>query len=125
MRQIGDIAHKTKTSVHTLRYYEKLGLIGKPQRSQGGFRMYPDQTSQKVSFIKKAQSFGLSLKDIKKIMVCGERGLEPCCEMTADIFSRKISEFEDKIKELQSIKRKLAQHLSGWAKSKRDKCKTC
>lgn len=115
--QIGVIAKKTGSSIHTLRYYEKMGLIQKPSRSTGGFRLYPSETVERVSFIKKAQSFGLTLEEIKQIMGCGDRGLEPCCTLVTKIFGNKICEFENKISELQKTKRRLKTLLSRWAKS--------
>lgn len=112
--QIGEIAKKSETSIDTIRYYEKLSLVKKPARSQGGFRMYSGETVEKLLFIKKAKSFGLTLDEIRQIMKCGERGLEPCCDFVTKIFTRKINEFETKIKELQATKKRLKLLLSQW-----------
>lgn len=114
--QIGTIAKKTGLSIHTIRYYEKIGLIHKPARSLGGFRTYSEETVDKILFIKKAQSFGLTLDEIKKIMCCGDKGLEPCCAMVTKIFENKIVEFENKITELQKTKKRLKTLLADWAK---------
>ncbi len=115
--QIGEIAKKSETPIDTIRYYEKLSLIKKPTRSEGGFRMYSSETIEKLLFIKKAKSFGLTLDEIRQIMKCGERGLEPCCDLVAKVFANKINEFESKIKELQKMKKRLNIVLSGWTKS--------
>ena len=114
--QIGAVAKKTGSSVHTIRYYEKIRLIHKAMRSAGGFRVYSQETVEKILFIKKAQEFGLTLEEIKKIMSCGDKGLEPCCTMVTKIFENKILEFENKIGELQKIKRRLKALLSGWTR---------
>jgi len=74
--QIGEVAKKTGSSVHTIRYYEKIGVVKKPIRSRGGFRVYSPDTVERILFIKKAQGFGLTLEEIKKIAVCGDKGLE-------------------------------------------------
>ncbi len=116
--QIGEVAAKTATSIHTLRYYEKISLIHKPVRSAGGFRVYTQETVDKILFIKKAQSFGLTLDEIKKIMCCGDKGLEPCCAMVTKIFENKILEFENKIGELQKTKKRLKTLLSSWTKGR-------
>lgn len=112
--QIGAAAKKTGLSVHTLRYYENMGLTQKPARSEGGFRRYSPETIERILFIKKAQSFGLTLKEIKKILCCGDKGLEPCCAMVTKIFENKILEFENKISELQKTKKRLKVLLSSW-----------
>lgn len=113
--QIGAVAAATGLSIHTIRYYEKLGLIERPERSSGGFRMYSDSIIEKILFIKKAQSFGLTLEEISKIMICSHKGLHPCCSMITEIFTEKINEFETKIKDLQKMKRRLKRLVSGWS----------
>lgn len=112
--QIGQVSKKSGTSIDTIRYYEKEGLLKRPSRSGGGFRLYPAEAVDQLVFIRKAQKFGLTLKEIKKIMCCGDKGLEPCCDLTVDLFSKKIKEFEEKIDELQGMKRKLKTVLGGW-----------
>lgn len=114
--QIGGLAKKTSISIHAIRYYEKMRLIQKPARTRGGFRVYPSETAERILFIKKAQSFGLTLEEIKKIMCCGDKGLEPCCTLVTKLFENKIQEFENKIGELQKTKKRLKALLSSWTK---------
>lgn len=114
--QIGEVSKVTGVSVHTIRYYEKIGLIHKPQRTQGDFRKYPKEEIEKIIFIKQAQSFGLTLDEINKIMCCSKQGLTPCCKMITDVLTGKLKEFEAKIKELQQMKKRLKKLVSGWAK---------
>lgn len=113
--QIGEVSKVTGVSVHTIRYYEKIGLIHKPQRTQGDFRKYPQEEIEKIIFIKQAQSFGLTLEEINKIMGCSKQGLTPCCNMITEVLAEKIREFESKIKELQKMKRRLKKLVSSWA----------
>ncbi len=114
--QIGMVAKSSETSIHTIRYYEKMGLIKKPSRSEGGFRVYSPDVVERILFIKEAQTFGLTLAEIKKMVACGDRGLEPCCELVAKIFENKIQEFETKINDLQKMKKQLKLRLANWAK---------
>jgi DNA-binding transcriptional MerR regulator len=112
--QIGEVSKESGTSIDTVRYYEKLGLLEKPLRSDGGFRLYPRESIEKLRFIKKAQGLGLTLKEIQGIMRCSEEGLKPCCDLVRRLFTKKIDEFEAKIKELQRMKRDLEALLSEW-----------
>lgn len=118
--QIGFVSEKTGLSVHTIRYYEKLGLIRSPKRSGGGFRLYPDKEIEKLLFIQKAQSFGLTLEEIRKIIGCSEQGINPCCDLITEVFSEKIKEFESKISELQQMRRRLKRLISGWSSHKEE-----
>jgi len=117
--QIGHISKKSGLSIGTIRYYEKQGLLKVPSRSVGGFRTYSAEAIDQLIFIRKAQDLGLTLKEIKKIMSCGDKGLEPCCDLTVDLFTAKITEFETKIQELQGMKKKLKTVLSGWVGKKK------
>lgn len=119
--KIGEVARKTRVSIHTIRYYEKLGLLTGPIRSQGGFRLYGEDTIQRLLFIQKAKDFGLTLEEIKKITCCGDKGLTPCCDMTVKLFNGKIKELEGKIKELNQTKKKIRGLVSGWAGKKERK----
>lgn len=112
--QIGEVAKETETSIDTIRYYEKLGLLEKPERSQGNFRLYPRSAVKKLRFIKKAQTLGLTLEEIKGIMECSEEGLRPCCDLVRKLFTQKVTEFEAKMKELKRMKRDLEALLSEW-----------
>lgn len=112
--QIGDLARKTETSIYTIRYYEQEQLLEKPQRSDGGFRLYSNEAVEKLKFIRKAQQLDLTLSEIKKIIQCSQEGLKPCCTLVKKLFEEKIKDFEEKISELTQIKVNLEKLLSEW-----------
>ncbi|HTC21412.1 MAG TPA: MerR family transcriptional regulator [bacterium] len=112
--QIGQVAKKSKASIHTIRYYEKMGLLKKPGRTAGGFRLYPPETVDQLVFIRKAQDLGLTLREVKQITGCGDKGLGPCCDLTVNIFTRKVGELEGKIAELEAMKSRLKSILTPW-----------
>jgi len=113
-QQIGDVAREAGLAIDTIRYYEKLGLVEKPIRSEGGFRLYPVQTVEKLKFIKKAKSLGLSLAEIKEIIRQSEGGLESCCNHVGNVVHRKLEELEIKMKELREMKRGLNGLMKRW-----------
>ncbi len=65
---IGEIAKKFGLSAQAIRYYEKLGILESPPRSTTGYRLYSQATIQRLQFIQYAQSYGLSLNQIKEII---------------------------------------------------------
>lgn len=119
--QIGEVSKEVGTSIDAIRYYEKSGLLEKPSRSEGGFRLYSKETIEKLRFIKKAQALGLTLGEIKSIMQCSKEGLKPCCDLVRKLFTKKIEESESKIKELQRMKKDLETLLSEWISPKEAK----
>lgn len=110
--KIGELARKAGLSVHAVRYYESAGLISKAPRTSGGFRIYTEADLERLLFIRQAQRFGLSLEEIRDILPCSLRGLEPCCDLAVRLFQRKILEFEAKISELQNMKKQIRRLLS-------------
>jgi len=61
---IGEVAQRAGVSAPTIRYYEEIGLLGKPLRSSTGYRRYSESSVEEVRFIRKAQALGFSLDEI-------------------------------------------------------------
>lgn len=67
--QIGEAAERTGLTQRTLRYYEEKGLLGKPQRMDGGFRLYSEDDLGRLERIKEMRDLlGFSLADIKEML---------------------------------------------------------
>lgn len=67
-KQIGPIARESGVPIKTIRYYEGLGLLRAIGRTEGGYRLFDPNVFTRLSFIKCAQSFGLSLAEIKDFL---------------------------------------------------------
>lgn len=66
---IGQAARKAGVGVETIRFYERRGLIEQPPKSTGaGFRVYPEDTVQRIGFIRQAQQIGFSLREIAELL---------------------------------------------------------
>ena len=65
---IGELANQFGLSTQAIRYYEKLGLLNAPQRTDSGYRLYAPDALERLKFIRKAQNFGLSLQEIKQLI---------------------------------------------------------
>ena len=66
--KVGEVAAQAGVGVQTLHYYERLGLLPKPKRSAGNYRLYSPDAVRRVRFIKKAQALGLNLQEIKEVL---------------------------------------------------------
>lgn len=105
---IGQVAKTTGVTVETIRFYEKQGLIGEPQRSAAGYRQYLPAAIKRVHFIQRAKEVGFTLKDIKELLSLRTQPGVSC----ADIKRRavvKMLDIEQKISELQRMQAALAQ----------------
>ncbi|WP_373533453.1 heavy metal-responsive transcriptional regulator [Vampirovibrio sp.] len=99
-KQVADAA---KITIEAVRFYEKEALIAEPPRSQAGYRQYPADTVKRLRFIKRAQSLGFSLPEIRELLVLR---VDP--ETTAANIryraQQKIQEIEQKIQALHAMK---------------------
>ena len=76
--KIGQVAAEAGVGVQTLHYYERLGMLPKPDRSAANYRLYSPEAVRRVRFIKKAQALGLTLEETKEILDLKDHGREPC-----------------------------------------------
>jgi DNA-binding transcriptional MerR regulator len=106
--RIGEAAGRAGVSADTIRYYERLKLLPRAPRSEGGFRLFTPETIERVRFIKQAQGIGFSLNEIKQLLAGG--GAKEC-KRIRDILQRKIAEIDGRVKSLQEFRRALARHL--------------
>jgi DNA-binding transcriptional MerR regulator len=76
---IGELAARSGLTRDTLRYYERIGLLGTQRRTSSGFRVYPPHTLDRLRFIKQAQTLGLSLHEIRELVAYqNQGGLKRC-----------------------------------------------
>ena len=66
---IGEAARRAGVGVETIRFYERRGLIDRPQKPQGaGFRVYAPEQVRRIRFIREAQQIGFSLREIAELL---------------------------------------------------------
>lgn len=65
---IGRLAKAAGVTVETVRYYERCGLLRRPQRSGRAYRRYPPEMAERIGFIKRVQSLGFSLEQIRALL---------------------------------------------------------
>ena len=66
--KIGDFIKLTGSTLKTIVYYHKIGLLPEPKRSSGGYRLYGPAELNRMRLIKRLKSLGLDLPRIKEIM---------------------------------------------------------
>ena len=115
MLTIGKLAKASNVNTDTLRYYERQKLLLPVSRSSAGYRIYEQESIDRVRFIKKAQSLGFSLSEISQLLhFDGSR--EANAGDVLAITNKKIDQQHQKIKELkeiESVLQKLAAQCAG------------
>src|SRR5260370_25107221 len=108
--QIGEVAQKTGLSVDAILFYEKQGLVPRPARTQGGYRLYRQPEIADLEVIHKAQQLGLSLKEIRELFSI-QRHPEETCVHVRDLIAQKLGVVRGKMEELQTLEGALAASL--------------
>lgn len=112
--KIGELAHLSGLSVKTIRYYEDIGLLAPTvERSSSGYRLFQSQVLNRLTFIKRAQSLGLSLQEIKPLLALHDRGELPCPEVKEQL-QKKISEIASVMEALKTQQAELQSILKVW-----------
>lgn len=71
--QIGHVAERVGLSLRTLRYYEEVGLVVPPTRTEGGFRLYTDDDIAKLDLIKQLKPLEFTLEELRELLDVRER----------------------------------------------------
>ena len=105
---IGKIAQSAGVNVETIRFYERKGLIQQPPSNGPGYRKYPLETLTRIQFIRKAKALGLTLREISSLLNLLDNNVLDCGD-TEKLLDKKLTEIEEKIRLLKTMKQQLVQ----------------
>jgi MerR family copper efflux transcriptional regulator len=111
--RIGEVAKASGLPIKTIRYYDELGLLKTSGRTESNYRLFGPEVLGRLRFIKRAQSLGLSLVEIKEFLTVYDQGNLPCSHIHKKL-EDKLIEIEQQIQQLQILKQELGELLSGW-----------
>lgn len=101
--KIGELANRAGISTKALRFYEAQGVLPEPHRTTSGYRDYDLRALQRLRFVRGAQVAGLTLAEIRQIVVAREQ-LGPPCEHVAGLLDRHAADLDARIAELASTR---------------------
>ncbi|MGF1535855.1 MAG: heavy metal-responsive transcriptional regulator [Elainellaceae cyanobacterium] len=112
--KIGQVAQESRLPVKTIRYYEDIGLLDPTvARSPSGYRLFAPAVLNRLSFIKRAQSLGLSLDEVRQVLGVHDQGQLPCGDVK-EYLVEKLAAVQTQIDELTTLQGELQDLLSGW-----------
>lgn len=112
--RIGELARATGTKVETIRWYEKVGLLGQPERSEANYRVYGSDGLARLSFIRRARDLGFSIDQIRALLDLSDDRSRDCATVDA-IASQHLRAVDQKIADLNALRRELARVVSSCA----------
>ena len=107
----GDLARRTGVNAETIRYFERVGILASPQRTEGGHRVYDQDHVRALSFIHRARGLGFSPDQVRAIVELGGPGKATCGEVR-EIASHHLENVRTKVADLVEIERLLAMTIA-------------
>jgi len=97
-----EIAHRTGVKTETVLFYEKAGLLPRPQRTEGNYRQYQKSDEDRLLFIRSARAFGFDLDSIRKLLVLYDDKDRSCGDFD-EIARSQLADIRKKIAALQQL----------------------
>lgn len=126
--RIGQLAEATGTAPKTIRYYEEIDLLRPDGRTDSGYRMYNEKAVERLRFVRRAKSLGLSLKDIAGILAASDAGRVPC-QHVVGVIDRELERIAEQMagltglrKDLTSLRAKLTDAIASGTTKPGDPC---
>ena len=106
---IGEVAAETGITSKSIRYYESIGLITAPQRTDGGYRQYSDKDVQTLHFVRRARNLGFSVGQVEELLSLYRDRHRASADVRA-IAIKHIADLDRKVAELDGMRATL-NHL--------------
>ncbi len=105
---IGELGRRTRCKVQTIRWYEEVGLLPPPARTEGGHRMYGQPHLERLDFIRHAREFGFTLDAVRALLALSDHPERPCEEVHS-LASGQLAAVEDKLRRLETLRAELTR----------------
>ena len=115
-------AERSNVKVPTIRYYEQIGLLPQPPRTEGNRRLYGDEDLRRLAFIRHARELGFEIEAIRTLLTLQDDPRQPCA--TADTIAQaRLAEVVQRIRSLTALKTELEHMIEGCRHGKVCECR--
>lgn len=107
---IGELARRTGVKVPTIRYYEEVGLLVIPPRTEGRQRRYGRAAVARLRFVRHARELGFDVAAVRELLALSEQPDRPCAEVDG-IARRHVEDIDRRVARLVALRRALQRAL--------------
>jgi DNA-binding transcriptional MerR regulator len=115
---ISALAKRAGVSSKTLRYWESLGILPRAARSHTGYRLFDSESLRYITFIQKSKALGLSLAEMREVLLLARRGHCPCPEVI-EWTEQRIQSLEKQVAALSALLARLKRARREWSRPAR------
>jgi len=119
---IGELSALTGVKVPTIRYYEEIGLLAAPPRTEGNQRRYGEPALERLRFIAHASAMGFPMDSLKSMLRIAGHPEDPCDDIDKLVRER-LAEVDERIARLTNLRTELASMLESHAHGKVAECR--
>ncbi|TXH38867.1 MAG: MerR family transcriptional regulator [Rhodospirillaceae bacterium] len=118
---IGELARLTGTKVQTIRYYEQIGLMPEPGRTEGNQRFYGGREQSRLAFIRHARELGFPLEAIRSLLDLSDHPDQPC-HLADQIARKQLDAVVSRIQRLEALKVELERMIQQCGQGRVENC---
>lgn len=107
----GELARRTGVNIETIRYFETIGVLEAPERTEGGHRIYDGGHVRTLGFVRRARNLGFTPQEVRAILALGGPGKADCGEVRT-IAQHHLEQVQVKLADLVELERLLAATLA-------------
>lgn len=107
---IGELARRTGVKVPTIRFYEQIGLIAAPPRTEGNQRRYGKAEVDRLNFIRHARELGFEVDHIRELLAMSQEP-QASCHQADSIAKAHLREVDRRIERLQALRVELSRMI--------------
>jgi MerR family transcriptional regulator, copper efflux regulator len=122
--QIGMVAKKIGVSVDAIRFYERNGLLPRPPRTEGGYRLYAETDVETLAFVRRVQGLGFKLREIRGLLKLRGNRLQPCAPVERRLHE-KLADVQRKLSDLHHLEHELRLALRSCKRELRKRSAHC
>ena len=104
---IGTLARRSGSNVETIRFYEKIGILPKPARTEGGHRTYGPAHVERLTFIRRSRELGFTLDEVRGLLRLADQPQTSCAEVKQVAVSH-LADVKAKIADLRAMQTALS-----------------
>ncbi|WP_325262575.1 helix-turn-helix domain-containing protein [uncultured Rhizobium sp.] len=109
--QIGDLSARSGVKIETIRYYERVGLLPRPDRLASGRRIYGDEDVRRLGFVRHARDMGFGLSSVRVLLSLKEKPDESCGEAIR-IAQAQLDAVEERMSRLADLRTDLKRMIA-------------
>lgn len=104
--RIGDLATRLSVAIETIRYYEREGLLPKPARSGGNYRLYTDSERERLQFILHCRALDMTHQEVRELLRLLDAPDQGCAEVN-EVLDAHIHHVAERLRVLRRLQTQL------------------